>query len=153
MLSTLLQAFLANDNARRAEAEAAFVEMKRGSPRDVIFALAQQMFADPPELCPLAAVMLRGITVREPDLWKALAPSDIEQLRGWLLQGFEASVAHPNKRNVIDCIAANARLGDWPALYSLVGQLAGGNDDQVVSALEIIEKLAGASHFSLSCSS
>ena len=143
MLTPLLFAFLANDNARRVEAEAAFAEMKKTSTRDVIIALAQQIFTDPPELRPLAAVMLRGITVREPDLLRSLEPTDAEQLRGWLLQGLEATLAHPNRRKVIDCIAANARLGQWPALYSLVGKLAGGDEVHVISALEIIEKLAG----------
>ena len=103
MILQLLTAFLSNDNALRYNAEMAFSGIKKSNPREVIRGLVAIILDEQVELRPLAAVLLRGITIREPDLWNALSQEEIVSIRVHLLQGLEAAAAIGNQRKLIDC--------------------------------------------------
>ena len=141
MLEDLLREFLSNENSLRIEAEREFTKRKETTPRDVIMGLAEITSNPHADIRCLSIVLLRGITVRDQQMWAQVPESEIKQIRDFFLQRLQHEPLQYVRRKLIDCIAAIARLGDWPDLFSLIVQLIDGAAEHILTSLELVEKL------------
>ena len=146
-MDTLLLVLLSADNKQRAVAEREFSIMKVQSPRDVLSQLCQMVAsaAANEAVRSLAAVLLRGITVREAKLWESLSEDELRSVRDMLLgclTQHDGVVGHL-QRKVAHVAAAHAKLAPFPALHTAVVQLSASADPRHNElSLFLVDKLA-----------
>jgi len=146
-MDSLLLLLLSADNKQRATAEHEFELRKAQSPRDVLSQLCH-IVASPAAnegVRSLAAVLLRGITVREAKLWASLSDEEVRSVRDMLLGCLtqtDGAVGHL-QRKVAHVAAAHAKLAPFPALHSAVVQLSASADPRHNElSLFLVDKLA-----------
>jgi hypothetical protein len=69
----------------------------------------------------LAAILLRGITLRESHLWQeALSAEDFAVARREMLAALTSEPSPFIQRKIVDTVAMHAKLGEWPELMEAV---------------------------------
>ena len=141
-MEDLLSALLSNENSVRILAEANYTKLKNTNPHDLIVGLTEAISNPLMDIRCLAIVLLRGFTVREKNLWDSMSQDEIAKIRQFFLEKLEVESSSHIHKKLVDCIAANAKLGEWPELFALVGRLINsGTKEHVLLSLELIEKL------------
>ena len=143
-MDDLLFAFLSTDNAHRQAAEHAFAQQKQANPRNVLEQLCQAVSNSTSEANrSLAAVLLRGIVVREPKLWGALSVDEVEHVRTLILECLMRETVGHVQRKIANLAASHAKLSPWPALMKGVVQLSQSSEFRHNElSLFLVDKLA-----------
>ena len=155
-LVELLLCFVSPDNALRGQAEQMYAALKAANPREILVGLVT-LLSDPAYylhllpanvlgregLCALVAVLLRGIALREENLWSAMGAADMEECRRLLLLTLQNEPSRHIRRKISDAVAALSKLSPWPQLLTVVQQLGTATDsrDQQLS-MYLLDKLA-----------
>ena len=103
MLKNLLSTFLVNDNIKRSDAEQVFTTLKVSNPRDTILGLIEIISETQVELRALATILIRGITIREPEMWTTVSKSELDYIRSKFLKMLEIESSMHIRRKLIDC--------------------------------------------------
>ena len=141
-MEDLLSALLSNENSVRILAEASYTKLKNKNAHNLIMGLTEAISNPQMDIRCLAIVLLRGFTVREKNLWDSMSQEEIAQIRSFFLEKLEVETSSHIHKKLVDCIAANAKLGEWPELFTLVGRLiTSGTKENVLLSLELVEKL------------
>jgi hypothetical protein len=124
-MDSILHAILGNDNASRTAAEMQLSEFKEVQPSNVLMQLSGLVTSSVNEAYrSLSAILLRGIVLREPQLWSTLTTEQYYYIRNQLLESLIKEEIGHVQRKIADTVAAHAILSEWNELMQGVVQLS-----------------------------
>jgi hypothetical protein len=91
----------------------------------------------------LAAILLRGITLREADLWRSLSQEEFAAARSEMLGALAEERLPFIQRKIVDSVAIHCKLAEWPELMdAVVAMQASADAGWKLISLHLIDKLA-----------
>jgi hypothetical protein len=143
-MESILYAILGNDNASRTAAEMQLNEFKEVQPSNVLLQLSAVLTSSLNEAYrSLSAILLRGIVLREPQLWSTLTTEQYYHIRNQLLESLIKEEIGHVQRKIADTVAAHAILSEWNELMQGVVQLSiSQNKKHHELCLFLLDKLA-----------
>ena len=155
-LAVLILSLTSANNSVRNDAEQRFEELKHNDPRTLLIGLIQIMTIQ--ENClnssyqsdieiesvrMLSAILLRGITIREKELWTTLSTSEVQSYRTYMLQSLILESTPHIRRKIADALISHAGILIWPELLASVQHLAtSGVQRDLTLSMYLLEKLA-----------